>query len=289
MPLFLLVWLFASAVYAQERTVVDELGYSFTVKAFPKRVVSLAPEITEMIFAGGCGNRLVAASEYSDFPEAARKLPQVGSYARPDIEKIASYAPDLVIGSASGNPERSIARLRELGLNVYVIFPRDVKGALDSFRSVSELLGCGEHGFRLANALDARFESCKALPVEKSPEAIILFNLDPPISSGADTLSDDLLSWAGLSNILHDSSIRYPTISLEWIVSEDPEFIFLAIQSGDNNASAAFFDRFPNMQAVRKKQVIVVDPDLVSRAGPRLVQGAIVLREALVKARGKMP
>jgi len=284
---FFCIWFLPAVLQAQERTVVDELGYSFTTGDYPRRVVSLAPEVTEIIYACGCGGKLVAVSEYSDYPEAARSLPQVGSYARPDLEKIVSFAPDMVVGSASGNAERTISRLRELGIKVYVIFPRGVKGALKSLASIANLLGCGEQGKRYSKSLAAAFDSYRALPVEKSHDAVILFNLEPPVSSGADTLSDDLLSWVGFRNILHDSSIRYPAVSLEWLVAENPEFVFLAIQSGDGKAAEELFQRFSGMQAVRKKQVITINPDLISRAGPRLVEAAALLRGALLDSRGK--
>src|SRR5450759_645853 len=166
----------------------------------PRRIVSLAPHLTEIVFALGAGDRLVGVSEASDFPPEARRLPRVGGVA-PDLELIVSLSPDLVLASREDNPAGALASLSRLGVPVLTTETPDLPAIAGNVRSIGERLGAGDRGRKLARDLERRRALVRP-PPGRHLSAVILVWADPPQAAGRGTFADDLLRRAGASNIV---------------------------------------------------------------------------------------
>ena len=156
MVLLLSVLAFPLPLAATQRIVFDQLGRRVSLPGSPQRIVSLAPSITEVVFAIGQGHRLRGVTRYSDYPPEARRLPTVGSYVHLDLEKIVALRPDLCIATKDGNPKGVVERLEQLGIPVYAVDPRDSRSVMQTVEEIGDLLGAGEAARRLAADMRAQ-------------------------------------------------------------------------------------------------------------------------------------
>lgn len=254
----------------------DELGRAVSAPARPARIVSLAPNITEILFAVGAGGELAGVTAQCDYPPQARALPRVGGFSDPNLELIVSLRPDLVIATADGNPRALVDRLTELGKPVYVIRPMNLNQVLESIQRLGALTGHAAEAEVLTYKLQQRIAVVEAAVRGRfGPPRRLLVQLseDPLIGAGPGTFVDDLLGRAGGANLLAGAATAWPVISLEQVAAGQPDAIIsLAMQRQD--APLAFWRRIaPGLDAVARKAVYTTDPDLFTRPGPRLVDG----------------
>jgi len=226
-----------------------------------------------MACAVGCCEKLVGVSQYSNYPPSVSDLPKIGSYVKLDLEKIVSLKPDLVLATARGNPKAAVDRLRQLGLSVFVIFPKGIEGAAGSIANIGNVCGKPQEGASLKAKFEQESKRHKKAKSDSSPRVLMLLNPEPPIACSPDTLGGRLIEWVGGNNIIEDSKIRYPTISLEWILEQDPDYIFLMQMGAQQGRDVAdYWKKFPDLKAVKNGRVFRLDPDLVSRSGMRLLE-----------------
>ena len=251
--------------------------------AVPRRIVSLAPAITEILFAVGAGENVAGVTNYCNHPEEAGKLEKIGDFAVVDFEKVIALKPDLVIATKDGNPREVIEKIRSLGINTLVINSRKFSDVLESVTSIGNAAGRREQARELSSELKSRWETAgRRRGNGPGPSVLLLYGIDPLVAAGRDSLGDELIAAAGGRNIFADSDRAYVTTDYEKIISLAPEVIIqVAMGSESNEQAREKWSRWSARPAVRNGRVCVLDPDIVTRPGPRIVDGLELIGKAL--------
>jgi iron complex transport system substrate-binding protein len=250
----------------------DDRGAEIALNAPARRVVTLAPHLTELIYAAGGAASMVGADSASDYPPAAAALPRVGDAAGLDLERILALRPDLVFGWLSGNKPSDIARLQQLGMRVFLSEPRRLTDIPRTLRVMGGLLGTAAVAEQRAEAFEQRLQTRQLRAALVRPVAVFFEVWHRPlISVNAEHLISDVLALCGGHNVLGALPALASAVSLESVLAEDPEVI---IATGLPPGALAQWDRFPRLRAVRHHQIYAVDPDVITRATPRLLDGA---------------
>jgi iron complex transport system substrate-binding protein len=285
----LLLALALPATHARAEVVVrDDSGETVRLVAPARRIVSLAPHVTETLYAAGAGAALVGAVEYSDFPEAAKKLPRVGGYSRPDLEAIARLAPDLVVGWASGNAPAHIAKLRALGIPVYLVQPERIDDVAANLERFGELAGTQAVAREAAAAFRQRLEALRA-KYGTRPKVRTFYQIwkQPLMTVGGTQVISDAIRVCGGENVFAALKPLAPQVSVEAVLAADPEAI---VASGMGEARPEWLDdwrQWKSLAAVKRDNLFFIPPDLIQRHTPRLVEGAARLCAHLETARGR--
>jgi iron complex transport system substrate-binding protein len=255
------------------RQVTDELGRTIRVPQSVQRIVSLAPNLTETIYALGLQDRLVGDTDYCDFPPEAQQKPKVGGAINPSLETIASLHPDLVLVTKNLNRLETVNALDSLGIPSYATDPHTVEAIITSTERLAELLGAPETGSALGRDMERRIAAVKD-HVASAPHRRVLFVVwtEPLISIGKDTFIADALLHAGAVSVI-DSSQNWPQINLEEVVRLQPEFLVFAEAHPDDAAhTTATFAALPGwrvLDAVKHHRFAVIS-DAVNRPAPRI-------------------
>ena len=254
-----------------------------TPGAAPERIVSLAPHVTETLFALGLGGRVVGVTSFCDQPPAARDLPKVGGFKGKSLESIIALRPDLVIGTRDGNEEQLFQALDRLRIRTLAVQPSTVASAISSIREIARAAGAEAAGETLAASLEARLDRVR----EKTagghrPRVVFVYGRDPLVLAGPGTFADDLIRLAGGENIAADARIPYPRFSLEAVVARAPEVIIEGSMGSEvDGGSRLFWSRLPSLPAVKSGRVELIDEDLIARPGPRIIQGLEAVARAV--------
>jgi iron complex transport system substrate-binding protein len=265
---------------------VDDAGREIVLAAPARRIVSLAPHLTEMLFAAGAGERVVGVVEFSDHPSAARSIARIGSSRAVDLERIAALAPDLVVAWRSGNGERQISALRGVGLTVYENEPARLEDIPSTLQRLGALAGEGDRAERAARAFRDRREALERRYGSR-PRVSVFHQIwaSPPLTVNARHPITDVIELCGGRNVFAALPALTPTVSVEAVLAVDPEVISTAEIGAPDADGLAQWRRWPALTAVRRGNLVVLHPDLVSRHGPRILDGAEQLCEALEAAR----
>ena len=237
----------------------------------PARSVSLAPSVTETLFALGVGPRVVAVSTYCDFPPAVRQLPKVGSFLAPSVEAIVGARPDVVIGVPSPGNHEAVAALRRLGVRVEISDAEHLAELPAVTSAIAAAAGVPEAGERLvaeiADGMDSVRRRVAGLP---SRRVLMAIGQDPLVAVGDGSFLGELLAEAGGANVAPPGS-TWPHVSVEYVVARDPEVIIDSSMGTEERSEAgAFWRRLPSLAAVREDQVHAFRDYRVLRPGPRL-------------------
>lgn len=271
-------------------TVTDDLERTVTMTHYPpERIVSLAPSTTEILFALGLGDEVVGVDSYSNYPpEAAGIEPKVGGFANINIETVIGLEPDLVL-AAGGVQERFAERLEELGLTVIVLSPKDVEGILNDILLVGKATGKEKVAEKLVDEMRDRIaiitEKTKDIPRDERPKVYYEVWHDPLMSAGPGSFAHSLIEMAGGVNIFEDAATQYPEVSLETVLSRNPEVIIItppdAPMPGVSPEQLKARPSWSEIKAVKDGRIYQIHPDLLSRPGPRIVDGLEALAEAI--------
>lgn len=279
--------LFSATAHA-EVVVRDDTGASVRLPAPAQRIVSLAPHATELLFAAGAGGRLVGAVEYSDYPEAARRVPRVGGYSTPDLERIVALKPDLVLVWQSGNAAATVSRLESLGLKVYQSQPDRLEDIPASIEKLGRLAGAETEARRAAAAFRQRLA---ALRNQYSPRpAVPMFYQawhQPLLTVGGGQIISDVIRLCGGENIFAGLAAKAPSVSVEAVLAADPEAIVASGMGHDTPIGLDDWRRWTRMRAVARGNLFPISADLMQRPTPRLLDGAEQLCRHLETARGR--
>ncbi len=254
-------------------TVTDDTGATVTLDQPATRVVSLAPANTEIAYAIGSGDKMVAGTSYDDYPEEAKSLPKVGDFANPSVEKIASYQPDLVL-AAAGVQDKLLSRLEKLGVRVYVVDPKTYDGVIATIENVGKLTGSDAGAAAVTDKMTAAQMDVQAAVGDAARQTTFLEIYSKPLmTAGSDTFIDDMITIAGGENIGATAGSGFPTFSTEVLAKDDPA-VYIAdsgsmSKPGDIKTRAGFSD----LTAVKDGHVYVIDDNLIARPGPRLAEG----------------
>lgn len=250
------------------KPITDEIGREILVKPEPRRIVSLAPSITEVLFALGLGDRIVGVTSFCDYPPEAAAKEKVGDTLRPSIERIVALRTDLVIASTASQLQQFVYNLDEVSIPVYVSDPRGVDGVLESIISIGELTGTTARARELTGELRGRVESVRTrLSGKQRPRVLCILGGSPLITIGARSFITDLINQAGGQSISEDLAGDYPQYSLETAVAKRPEVIFN--QTGEDGLP----ERLKETPAGRSGRVFHIDDNLLLRPGPRIIDG----------------
>lgn len=265
------------------RTVVDETGRTIHVSVEIKRVISLAPNLTEIVYALGAEDRLVAVTNQCDYPAPARSKPRVGDVLNPNIERIIELRPDVVLGTTSGNRRETVEVLERAGIPLYGVNAHSVDDIFTSLRDVAALLGIPEAGEALAARLQARLQTLTShLQEAKAPRILFVLWLEPLLTVGSDTFLNDVIRRAGAQSVTADLSQDWPRLSLEYVIESDPDYLVLprAYSLEDRLAQLSRQPPWEEVRAVRQDHIIWLN-DAVLRPGPRIVEAIEELARAL--------
>ncbi len=270
------------SVEGKERLLTDETGRKVKIPHFAKRIISLAPSITEILFALGLNEEIVGVTSFCDYPETASTKPRIGGFINPSIEKIVSLKPDLIIATRDGNRWETIHRLSDLGFSVYLINPKSFYGVMKAIHHIGVVVGREEESRKIiANMILKKEEIVTHTKSFARPKVFFQIGYTPIITVGKGTLADDLIRLAGGNSISRDESVSYPLYSVETIISKGPEIIIMSSMESkrDYLNLVKKWQNWTSIPAVKKNAIYVVDSNLVDRSTPRIVEGL----EALAK------
>jgi len=266
----------------------DGLKRPVTLNAPAARIISLAPSNTEILFAIGAGTQVVGRDDFSDYPAEAKTLPDIGgSNGKYDLEKIASLKPDLVIAYELNTPDQ-VKALEDLKITVYYLSnPTDLEGMYANLVTVGELSGHKSQAETLVTSLRQRVKAIQDKVSGVTTRPTIFYELDAtdpskPFTAGPTTFIDQLIQLAGGVNIAGSLSTPWPQISLEEILVKNPDIILLGDAAyGNSPDQVKQRAGWTDLKAVKDGNILVFDDNLVSRPGPRLVDGLEILAKLI--------
>jgi iron complex transport system substrate-binding protein len=264
-----------------EVSVTDDLGRVVNLVSAPHRIISLAPSITETLFAIDAGNQVVGVTDFCNYPPEAQQKDRVGGMTNPSIETIVDLKPDLIIVSMEGNVREDFNKLLEIGAPVFVTNPRTLNGIHKSVRDLGLLTGNTGSAARLVGAMRRCEDSIKSLTTV-TKHVLLIVSLQPLIVVGNKTFLAELLELAGGVNIAGSSLSTYPTLSREAVVAANPEVIIVMKDALSNmDELLKLFPEWTTLGAFQTHQVFRIDSDIVSRPGPRAADAVIHLHRII--------
>lgn len=265
-------------------TLVDMLGREVVLSAPPRRVISLVPSATELIYALGGEDRLVGRTDFCDHPPAAKSKPSVGGMISPSLETIAALKPDVVIATTSGNRLDTFNKLTQIGIPVYAIHAHRISEMIDATTRLAELTGRQAAVAPFVAGIERRlFAVANAVRPYARPRVLYVLWPEPLLVPASGALLTELIGLAGGESITASERGDYPRFSIEAAVVRAPEIILLA-SHGSRSAAPVVRDRWQrlaSLPAVKSKRVHAVDGNLVHRYGPRVVDGVELLARTI--------
>ncbi len=241
----------------------------------PGRIVSLAPNVTEILFALGLGDRIAGVTTFCDYPEEAKRKPNVGGISNPSLERLVALKPDMVIVSTDGNPKVFAERVRSHGIPTFVFRARTLRELPSAIRELGSALGVPERADHLAQniglALSTRF--ARHSPASQGKKVLFVIWPEPLIVAGPGTAIDDAMKLLGYRNIAADSRSPYPKYAVEQVILQSPDAIFFGKGHRDMEPlSRGLLKKLSGVTAVKDRHVFFVS-DRLYRLGPRVVEG----------------
>jgi len=265
---------------------VDDARRTVTLPAPARRIVSLAPHATEMLFAAGAGAYIVGVSEFSDYPPEAKRIPSVGSGVSLDLERILQLKPDLVVGWNNGIAATQLSRLEPLGIPIYKSEPYDFDAIAQSIERLARLAGTDATGAAAARNFRARLKKLRDTYEARRPVTVFYQIWRSPLMTlNGSHLVSSAMRLCGGENIFGKLPQLAPTVTEEAVVKADPEAIVAS--SGEQDDVFAPWRRFPSLKAVTRGNLVSIDGNLINRAGPRILDGTEDLCRKLDAVRAK--
>ncbi len=255
---------------------IDEVGRRVTFLGPPKRIISLAPNITEILFALGMDEAIVGVTLNCNYPEKAKEKVPVGSYIHLDFERILSLKPDLVIATGAGNTRDMVNRLERLGIPTYVIFPKKFDDVLQSILHLGQVVHREEKASSIIQEMKERkqkvIEKTKSLP---RPRVFLQIGESPMVTVGKGSFADDLIRLAGGENIAGEERQMYPRFGREEVLRRSPEVIIISTMNpkGDYDRIISEWNRWKTIPAVKQGRIHLIHSDLIDRPSPRMIDG----------------
>ena len=275
-------------------TLTDAQGVVVTVEGRPKRIVSAAPTVTEILFALGAGERVVAATDQCNYPPEASALTRIGGFWTPSTESVLAARPDLVIGSR-GNPPDFISALRSADIPVFTIDPQTLDDIFATIEHVALLIGEAEAGDQLVaqmkGHLAAAADRIRDVPEQSRPTAFLVLQVVPLWTAGWGTFQDDAIRAAGGRNIAGDIE-GFRAYGTESLLAKDPDFLLLSTMDDDPERMKREIlatSGLRHLSAVRGDHMIVLDADPIMRPGPRIVEAVEAMAAAFYPERFGTP
>ena len=243
----------------------------------PQRIISLAPSITEELYLLGLGDRVVGVTIYCEYPPEVKKKEKIGTLLSPNIEKIVTLNPDLILATMDGNRPEVLSRLSSLGLRVFTFEPaKNFQDISRDFLLLGKLVSKEKEAGKLLSKARGEIEEIKE-KVRGLPKVKVFWEVGakPLVSVAKGTFADEIISLSGGINIAHGAGSRYPRYSLEEVLQQNPEVIILVTMGDVTEQEIKIWKEFKDLKAVKDNRIYVVDADLVCRATPARFQEAV--------------
>lgn len=271
-------------------TSVDDSQRRITLNKPAQRIISLAPHATELLFAAGAGSQIVGVSDYSDYPDQAKKITSVGNIFALDLERVIALKPDLVVVWGTGNAKLLTSKLRENHVTVFESEPHDFEAIASSMERLATLTGTTAIGFAAAEKFRTRLASLRQnYKLKDTQKYISVFYQvwrKPLITLNDQHLVSQAIHLCGGKNIFGNMKEISPTISVESVLSQNPQVIIAS--TGEKQDVLADWLQFPGLLAVSKNNLFTVEGDWINRSGPRILDGTEVLCQRLANVRNKL-
>jgi iron complex transport system substrate-binding protein len=266
----------------ETREVTDEAGKRVRVPARPERIVTLAPNLTEIVYAVGAGNRLVGNTTFCDYPAEAKQVTKVGDTMQPNIERIIALRPDLILISTASQLETFTKQLDERGIAVFVTDPHDLEGVFRSIKTVGDILGQQEQAGKLVDSLRARAAAVES-SVKGLPVVTVFYQVSPsPLwTAGRRSWITDLIRRAGGRSVTAEVEGEWMRYSDEAALASHPDAIIMAASDSTGGEAMKVAPALEKSPAALNKRVYAINGDYLSRPGPRLVEGLEQIAHAL--------
>ncbi len=240
----------------------------------PQRIVSLAPSVTEMLFALGFGARVVGVTTYCDYPAEAKKLPKIGSFVNPSLEAIAARRPDLVIGVNDANQSVKAREIAQLGLKISLVTLNNVDEIFRAIKSVAGWIGDAEAGEKLVRKITQQFDEVKKR-VESAPRrrTLLVVGLRPLVAAGGGSYINELIMAAGGDNIANNAAQPWLNLPDEYVVSRAPQVIIEAGMGSERGQGGINWYDLKSIPAVKERRIYAYPSDKILRPGPRIGEG----------------
>jgi iron complex transport system substrate-binding protein len=275
-------------------TLIDAQGARVVAARQPRRIVSLAPTVTEILFALGLGDRVVAVTDQCNYPAEATKLPRVGGWFTPSIEKTLAGKPDLVIGSR-GNPQQFLAALRRSGVPVFTVDPKTLDDIYRTIADIGHITGADAAATEVIGGMKGRLASVAShlrdVPARDRATAFIFLQTSPIWTAGSGTFQDDAIRLAGARNIAVGKH-GFAPFGVESLLAADPRFLLLSTMAGDPGRMEREVLANPvyrHLSAVKERRLVLLEADEIMRPGPRLVNAVEAMARAFYPARFASP
>jgi iron complex transport system substrate-binding protein len=257
-------------------TFKDALGREIFLKQPPERIIALAPNLTEILYALGLGDRVVGVTNHCDYPPEASLKPKVGSYINLNVEEIISLSPDLAIGTVDGNERIILDLLEQAKIKVFFVNPRSVRQVIETILTLGRLCGATEKAQTLSAELTNRVDHVvERVGSREKPLVFLQIQIQPIMTVNKNTVHNDLIRLAGGRNMTAEEPVTYPRISMEEVIQMKPEVILISSMERGGRFEKARQDwlKWTSIPAVQNKRVYLIDSDLIDRPSPRLVDG----------------
>ena len=260
--------------------VVDDLKRDVRFRNFPRRIISLAPSITETLFALNADSLIAGVTSYCDYPAAAKRKTKVGDLVHPSSEAIISAQPDLIIMTVEGNTQQTFEDLSRLGLNIFMTNPRTIQGVMKSITDLGKITRMEARAKLLVDSVQSLIDRRESAQSAPKPSVLMFVSFEPLMVVGRNSFIDELITQAGGLNIASNAKSTYPVLNREEIVQRNPDIILIPddINIPFDEIRAQYPEwRFVN--AVKHKNVFYVDANVLQRPGPRIIDGLKLLKK----------
>jgi iron complex transport system substrate-binding protein len=269
--------------FSPENSIKDDAGNIFSLELNPKRIISLAPNITETIYALKADSLLVGVTQYCDYPPEAKTKEIVGSMLDPNLEKISALKPDLIIVTTEGNSKYTYLSLKNSGYKVFVSNSSDINGISRMILNIGRLTGKLPAGKKLAEKIedDRKYYKLENT-TEKMKNCLLVISLNPLITVNKFTYLNEVMELAGFENIYKDELIEYPNINYEDVLIKNPDYIFYLCDTANktymDESLISIKSKLSTVKACKNNRVFPADENLVSRPGPRVMESVKMLK-----------
>lgn len=279
-----------AAAHAAAVTVTDDAGNAVSLAAPARRIISLAPHVTELLYAAGAGDRIIGTVEYSDYPREAKSIPRVGDNTRLDMERILALHPDLIVVWLHGSAQRQLEQLRKLGLPLFYSEPKKLADIGPAIETLGRLAATESTAAQAARQYNQRLEKLTRDNAGKAPLKVFFQIWDQPLMTVNNShLMSDAMRICGGRNVFGALPALVPNVDIEAVLGADPQVI---VASGADASRPPWLDdwkRWQRLAAVKQNNLFFLPPELITRLSPRMLDGVEMLCKQFDEARARKP
>lgn len=279
-----------TSAFAGPVSVTDDTGQLVSLPEPAQRVVALAPHVVETLFVAGAGSKIVGTVDYSDYPPAAKTIPRIGAYSGFNLEAIALLKPDLVIGWASGNSPSAIEKIRAMGIPVYLSQINTVSEVADEIEKFGLLAATQTVAVPATRSFKKRLSDLTHR-YQNKPEVTVFYQISeaPLMTIGGKQIISNALTLCGAKNVFSNLTPMAPVVTMEAVLAANPEAVMTSGMQTINPTALDQWKKWPRLLATQRGNFFFIDPDLMNRSGPRILEGTQMLCKAVETARRHRP